>query len=142
MTKVLLTKKILPRFERGRLNVNNGLPYRQNSTHRGQLIQLRTIDLLGMALWFLKCKNPAYRICTVFGVVLISMHVGIDYAMEVLVRTVRRPNLTDFEINWPSEKQMQQSALLIEHNLTHEHLLRGVFTVLDGGTNALRNLHR
>ena len=51
----------------------------------------------------------------------------------MLARTVRRPDHTEFEIRWPNEPEMRDSARLLLRNGHHGHILTGVFTVLDGG---------
>eukprot|EP00171_Calliarthron_tuberculosum_P023637 IDg23637t1 len=133
VTKSLLIERILPHFESERRHVNFGGPYRTGASTRGRPAQLRSIDVLGLVLWFLKCRNPVYRLCPVFGIVPSSIHVWLDYGLEVLTRVVRRPELRDFEIRWPTEEEMRSSSALLEHNRQYGHLLRGVFAVLDGG---------
>eukprot|EP00171_Calliarthron_tuberculosum_P022795 IDg22795t1 len=46
---------------------------------------------------------------------------------------VRRPELVDFEIRWPNPQEIRLSSALFERNREHGHLLRGLFSVMDGG---------
>eukprot|EP00171_Calliarthron_tuberculosum_P001335 IDg1335t1 len=69
VTKSLLVDKLLPLFEAERSSVNFGGPYRHGRSTRGRSAQLASIDLLGLALWFLKSRCTTYKLCPIFGVV-------------------------------------------------------------------------
>lgn len=57
---------------------------------------MSSMDILGMALWYLKGESSAYKLCTVY--------VWLDFALNVLVRTVIQPSLKDFEIRCLQKK--------------------------------------
>lgn len=95
--------------------------------------QLYSIDLLGLALWFLKSRCTIDKLSLIFGVVPATCNVWLNYALEVLSRVVNRRAKPDFEIRWPTESEMMAFAGLLERNRQHEPLIRGVFAVMDGG---------
>lgn len=76
--------KILPLFEQERMLVNNGGPYQSVISQRGRKPQLKSIDILGMCLWFLKFRCVSYRLCLIFGVGPTTLYVWLDFGMEVL----------------------------------------------------------
>ena len=69
---------------------------------------LRTVDLLGLVLWWLKCKDCLYRICVDFGIVSSSASIWLDFAAEVLLKVVQRRVLEEFVIRWPSAAEMRK----------------------------------
>jgi len=131
--KALLLSRLLPSFTARRAEVNFGSPYRKGPKRRGRNEQMETIDLLGIALWYLKSRDPIYKMCTTFGLVPSSMSAWLDYSMEVLFKVVTDSSLTDFEIKWPTPQQMEFSAELLRRNRQHGQLLQGTFGISDGG---------
>ncbi len=95
--------------------------------------QLSSIDLIGLALWYLKTLCAANRLCPVFGVVPSSVYVWIDYAMEVLLKVVKDKSKSEFEVRWPSVAEMEESNAILKRNRACGMLLEGVFAVMDGG---------
>lgn len=124
---------MLPLFEAERKHVNHGGAYRVCVSNRGQKAQLESVDLLGLALWYLKSRCAAYRLCNIFGVVPSTVSVWLDYALEVLYRVVRKPANLEFAVTWPTESEMLSSAGLLETNRPLGPVLRGIFAVMDGG---------
>ena len=61
---------MLPHLVYHRSLTNYVSPNRTSLSKRGQKPLLRSIDLLGLALWFLKSRDPIYELCVVFGVTL------------------------------------------------------------------------
>ena len=112
--------------------MNHGSPYRTGYSPKGRKPQLESVDLLGLALYYLKSKDSVYKLCLIFGIVPTSAYVWLDFSLEVLSRTVTLPHMTDFAIVWPKPAEMEQSANLLRHNREHGHVLEGVFAVLDG----------
>ena len=129
----LLLEKVLPHFERVRLRISYGSPYRKGPKRRGRGAQMRSIDLLGLALWYLKSRCTTYSLCPIFGLVPSSVYIWLDYALEVLWRVVRKRSRKEFEIRWPSFEEIKLSAALLERNRDYGTLLRGVFAIVDGG---------
>ena len=72
------------------------------------------------------------RLFTDFGIVPPTANVYMDYGLEVLLNIVWDPNHTDFEVAWPSYDGMKSSDDLLQNNLQHGPLLKGVFAVADG----------
>ena len=56
-----------------------------------------------------------------------------DYALEVILRVVKRKSQKAFEIRWPKIEEIRASASLLDHNRTYRPLLQGVFAITDGG---------
>lgn len=133
ITKDVLLTRVLPLFEVQRLKLNFGSPYRCGPKTRGRRTLLESIDILGLSLWFLKSRDPLYKLCPLFGVVTSSATVWLDYALAVLLRVVRKKRNTDFEIRWPTHDEMRVSSALLERNREYGPLLHGVFAVADGG---------
>ena len=85
-----------------------------------------------MALYYLKSRDPIYKMCPLFGAVPTSAYVWLDFSMEVLLRVVQNPSNTDFEIRWPSIDEMEASSAPLMRNRENGHLLKSCFAVLDG----------
>jgi len=132
ITKHLLTTQILPLFETARAQVNGGSPYRATRSNRGRRPQLLSIDILGLALYYLKSRDPIYKMCPFFGLVPSSAYVWLDFALEVLKKVVTYDNNKDFEVRWPTPAEMRESAGLLERNRQYGSVLKGVFGILDG----------
>ena len=130
-TKTIITDKIMTLFEQTRPHVNYGSPYRTSQSNIGRRPTLDSIEIGGLALWYLKSKCFIYELCPILGIVPSSACVWLDYAMEVLYRTVKDPLDTDFEIRWPSERKIEDSAALLEQNRQHGDLLCGTLVVTD-----------
>lgn len=133
VTNRLLYDTLLPYFEDMRPSVNHGSPYRRSADPRGRRAQLRSVDLPGLALWYLKSRCPMYKMCLIFGLAPSSLLVWLDYSLEVLYRLLQCPTNTQYEIRWPNEQEMRSAASLLERNRENGHLLRGVFGMFDGG---------
>ncbi len=131
--KDLVLHRMLPLFEEERLQLNYGSPYRAGPKTKGRQPTMESIDLLGIALWYLKSGSAQYRTCFIFGLVPTSLSVWLDYALEVLFRVVRCKKRAEFEVRWPKEDEMRASALLLQNNRVHGKLLEGIFAVTDGG---------
>lgn len=129
----VIIQRILPHFEFERLRFNYGSPYRRGPKTRGRRLHISSIDLLGMVLWYIKTSGTQYELCPNFGLVPSSVGVWLDYAMEVLIRTVKKRDRKDFEVRWPSPEEMHASAELLRRNRGNGFLLNGVFAVVDGG---------
>ena len=80
--------KLLPFFVEERAKLNSGCPYRHGPRSRGRKSFLRSVDLLGLVLWKLNCKDCLYRICFDFGIVPSSASRWFDFAAEVLLKVV------------------------------------------------------
>jgi len=132
VTKRLLVEKILPPFEIERMKLNFGSPYRRSRSPRGRKAQLGSIDLIGMALFFLKSRDPLYKLCPMFGVVPTTAAVWLDYSLEVLKRVVTKRGASDFEVRWPTPDEMWSSSALLAQNRELGRLLKGVFAITDG----------
>ena len=132
-TKELFLDKILPLFDLEQTGYNFGSPYRRGPKMKGRQLQLRSIDLLAISLWYLKTKSTMFCMCPVFGLVPSSLGVWFDYALDVILRVVKRKSRKEFEIRWPNVEEMRASASLLEHNRTYGPLLQGVFDITDGG---------
>ena len=132
-TKDIVINNLLPLFEVQRANVNFGSPFRMGPKSRGRKPLLRSIDLLGLVLWYLKVRNTIYSLCPIFGVTDSTVGVWLDYGLEVLKRVVVQKEEKDYEIRWPSYEEMKASAALLENNRINGLLLTGVFAVTDGG---------
>ncbi len=88
---------MVPLFEETRKTVNHSIPYKQTGSTRGCRPAVVSVDLLGMALYYLKSRDVLYKICPVFGLVPSSLHVWLDFASEVLLKTVTRRMHAEFE---------------------------------------------
>ena len=131
--KQVIVERILPKFERARARFNYGSPYRKGPKERGREPQVDSMDLVGLALWYLKTRGTMYSLCPVFGLVPTTISVWLDYALEVLLRVVNKKRHKDFGIRWPNVDEMKLSAELLQRNRPHGHFLGGVFGVVDGG---------
>lgn len=98
--KSVLLDVILPKFLEKRKLVNEGSPFLDVPKNRktGKKLQSSFVDILGLSLWFLKGKNPAHRLFTVFGLVHSSIYIWLDFGLDVLYKTVICPYNTEFEI--------------------------------------------
>lgn len=50
-----------------------------------------------------------------------------------MLRVVKRKDVKDFEIRWPSPDEISNSSSLFQNNRQKGELLRGVFAVVAGG---------
>ena len=132
-TRSVLFERILPIFSTVRGQVNFGSPYRTKFKTRGRPPQIETIDILGIALWYLTCRTALYDISLTFGLVPSSVSVWLDCGLEVLYRVVTNAQNVDFQIRWPTKEEMEQSNLLLKRNRPSGERLNGVFAVTDGG---------
>ena len=123
---------LLPRFEARRNFVNNGSPYRSSRSSRGRPAQLKSVDILGLSLNYLKRRDILANICTDFGLVPSSLQIWLDFGLEVLLQVVRDPQSTHCAIRWPSHDEIAASAALLERNRRFGRLLKGIFAVTDG----------
>ena len=128
---VVLTR-ILPPFEAERFRLRYDSPYRQTDSGRGRRPQLRSVDLIGLALWYLKSSGSAQSMCPVFGLVPSSLNVWLSYSLEVLWRAVKDPSREAFAIRWPTEEEMRASSSLLERNREYGVVLKGIFGIMDG----------
>ena len=133
VSRSLFFDTLMPIFEVERQRCNYGSPYRTGPKTRGRPPFLRSCDILGMALWYLKTKGSMYSLCPIFGVVPSSMGVWMDYCLEVLLHVVKRKSRKEFEIRWPTVEEMKASSALLERNRVYRPFLKGVFAVTDGG---------
>eukprot|EP00172_Hildenbrandia_rubra_P003983 Plantae.Rhodophyta-Hildenbrandia_rubra.ctg7260.p1 GENE.Plantae.Rhodophyta-Hildenbrandia_rubra.ctg7260~~Plantae.Rhodophyta-Hildenbrandia_rubra.ctg7260.p1 ORF type:complete len:412 (+),score=29.57 Plantae.Rhodophyta-Hildenbrandia_rubra.ctg7260:277-1512(+) len=131
--KELIVARILPLFESTRLRVNYGSPYRKGPKIRGRNPNIEPIDLLALVLWFLKSRCAAREMCFLFGIVPSSVSTWLNYSLEALWRLVKDHCSKGFEIRWPSPKEMELSAALLEKNRAHGGVLKGVLAVTGGG---------
>lgn len=132
-TEELVLHFMLPHFEQKRTTVNFGSLSRNGPQTRGRKQLLRSVDLLGLTLWFVKSKTPLYSLCPIFGVTDSRIGVWMNYGLEVLKRVVRDKDANSFEIRWPTVEEMWQSTALFENNRVNGPYLKGVFAVTDGG---------
>lgn len=65
-----------------------------------------TVDVLGLSLWYLKSRDPMYKMCTVFGLVPSSVQVWLDFSLEVSLRMVQNTEFPEFQIRWPTVDEM------------------------------------
>eukprot|EP00171_Calliarthron_tuberculosum_P001424 IDg1424t1 len=137
ITKSVLVEHLLPLFDIERPRVNKGGPYRRTESPRGRRPQLESIDLLGLALFYLKSCDSVYRACPIFGIVPSSVYVWLDYSLQVLERVVKRSDEVDFAIVWPDKEAKRKSAALLQRNRRLGPLLSGVFAIMDGFTQAV-----
>ncbi len=112
--KELLIGTMLPLFRQTRPMINNGNPYKKFFCTRGRRPALQSVDLLGLALYYLTRRDIAYKICSVFGLVPSSLHVWIDSALIVLLKTVKNVNNKVFEVRWPNEEEMIVSSSFLQ----------------------------
>jgi len=129
----LIKEDILPLFKAERISVNRGSPYNSKGSNRGRKPLLSDIDLIGLALYYLKTRDSMYRLSIMFGIVPSSVSVWLDYALEVLLKIVTKATNVDFEICWPTVAEMKASSDLLVRNRELGPLLSGCFGVLDGG---------
>ena len=84
-----ILERILPAFEEERAKATWGGPYRKCNSLRGRKPQLRSIDLIGLALWHLKSPTPMCRLCYTLGLVSASVSKWLDLSLETLFRAAR-----------------------------------------------------
>lgn len=84
-------------FDCERVRFNFGSPYRRGQKKRSPSTNL-SLDLLGMALWYIKTSGSQNALSTIFGLVHSSVRVWIDYAMYFMLRTVKKLERKDFEV--------------------------------------------
>lgn len=124
---------LLPLFTCERPQVNNGSPYRKSNSTRGRKSLLQSVDILGLALWYLKSSDRQYKQSIIFGLVPTSISVWIDYGLEVLMRIVKNKRHDALSIKWPSHTEMKESSELLKLNRENGQYLNNVFGVVDGG---------
>ena len=130
-TKDILLHRLLPIFEEKRQLYRFGSPFRRGPKKTGRNPLLKTVDLLGLSLWYIKTKQTVYSLCPLFGVVDSTIGIWLDYSLDVLCKAVQTD--TNCEIRWPSVEEMKRSEQLLTKNRKYESLLKGVFGVTDGG---------
>lgn len=124
---------LLTLFTDERASVNYGSPYRTKPKTRGRNADISTVDLLGLALWYVKSSDRQFKMGTIFGLVPSNLSVWIDYSLQVLLRLCVKKRHPDLRIEWPSESEMKESAELLSKNRRNGSLLQKIFGVLDGG---------
>lgn len=105
--------------------------YREGPNTRSCASRLKSVDLLGIGLWYLKIKSTAYSLCPIFGVVQASMAVWLDCSLEVILRMVKKKERVELEIRRPKPRGIQISISLLQSNLTFGPHLEGLFAVND-----------
>ena len=81
LTRSLFLYTLLPLFELERAQCNFGSPFRTKPKSSGRNAHLKSADLLGLSLWFLKSKSAMYRLCPLFGIVPSTVSVWFDFSM-------------------------------------------------------------
>ncbi len=132
-TKSVLLEYIHSIFETERMKVNYGSPYLTARWQRGRKLQLESVDLMRLVLWYLKSKDCAYRLCPIFGIVPSTLSTWLQYFMKVLLRAMKNSSKTSCRITLTNKDEIQDSQLLLRQNTVHGRLLRGIFGVVDGG---------
>ena len=89
ITKTLLHNTLFLFFNRKRKSCNYGSLYGKGPKTRGRNPQLRSVDFFAMLLWYVKIKGTLFILCSVFGIVPISIEVRINNAREVLLHVVK-----------------------------------------------------
>lgn len=125
--------KLLPAFGSVRGQVQFGSPYRRSIKLRGRKPLLGTVDILGLALWYIKSSSRIYALCTTFGIVPSSIYVWVDYGMEVLYQLCRRNVVPEMKVTWPTRLEMVRSSELLSCHRGYNDVLKGVFAIMDGG---------
>lgn len=133
LTRDLFLYSLLPLFESKRALTNYGSPFGKGPKTTGRCPLVKTADLLGLSLWYLKTKSAIYQLCPIFGITPTGISVWLNYILEVLYQVVTDSNCEDFDIRWPTDEEQLESASLLESNRVHGRLLRGVFAIMDGG---------
>lgn len=103
-TKSILVEYLLPKFDIERKNVNNGSLYWNTNRSRPYRTQLNSVDLRGLALFYLKSKDFAYRLCPIFGVVHSILSIWLNYSLKVLYKILSNEDNLDCRIKWPSSQ--------------------------------------
>ena len=67
LTKSAVMNEVLPVFEKYRVEVNFGGPFRKGPKNRGRNAILNSVDILGLALHYLKSTGFMYDCCPIFG---------------------------------------------------------------------------
>ena len=125
--------KFPPWFSKERKRVNFGSPYRTKPNTRGCSLH-KSMDLLGMALWYLKTCANQYCLCPVFGFVPSTVNVWLEYALEVLFQVLtKNRGRPELQIRWMTLQEMKASAYRLLMSRSDRFLLEGVFAVCDGG---------
>lgn len=126
-------KILLPHFESVRNTVNYGSPYRRGKKTRGRKPTVRTVDVLGLVLRYLKTSGRQYDLCGMFGLVPSSVSCWIDYGLAVLLKALRKKNVESFRVKWSTPAEMISSHNLLRYNRQNGFLLPNVFAIMDGG---------
>lgn len=124
---------LLPLFEQRRPSVNFGSPYRRGIKRRGRNCTVTSIDILGLVLCYLKSSCRQMALSPMFGLVLSSVQVWIDYGMEVLDKVLRDKSNIAARVSWPTEAEMKESSLALMKNRPNGRMMKGIFAVVDGG---------
>ena len=86
----------------------------------------------GLAQWYLKIREPLFKLCLIFGIVPSSTALWLEFSLTVLLRVLQRRDLHDFEVKRPTTAEIQSSACLLQRNRQFGPLLEGVFATMDG----------
>lgn len=121
---------MLPLFEYESSVMNYGSPFRRLPKRMGRAPQLHSVDLIGLALWYLKGKEFMYRLCPIFGVVPSTISSWLSYSLDVLLDVVRDKTNREFCIEWPSINCIRSSAELLR-NGPSGNLLNGIFGIME-----------
>ena len=113
VTRSLFLNILLPLFATEKATVNYGSPFRKGPKIFGRRSLFPTVDLLGMALWFMKTKSAMYQLCPVFGMTPTNLSVWLEFSLEVLIKVVTGNGHPAFRMKWPTPPEMRQSAALL-----------------------------
>lgn len=133
ITRASFYNDLLPAFQLERSTTNFGSPYSAAPKHSGRKSTVTSADLLALSLHYLRTKGPALHLCPFFGLVQTSLSVWLDYSLRVLYQVVSNPIRPAFRIAWPSFEEQKASAELLGRNRPNGALLKGIFSVTDGG---------
>lgn len=61
--KRLILEPIFPLFEKQRAKLSFGSSYRNGPKKAGRRAQVDSVDLIGLALWYLKSRDPIFKLC-------------------------------------------------------------------------------
>lgn len=77
-TRCLFIHKLLPLFQEARNECNHGSPYRRSQSKKDRKTFLKSVDLLGLALCYLRTSGKLQQLCTGFGLAPSSNYLWLD----------------------------------------------------------------
>lgn len=108
-------------------------PYRTGPKKRGRRLRMKSVDLLRLALYYVKSSSRRYALCAVFGKVPTSVTEWARYITEVLCNMCVKKKDSVLQVSLPKPEKMKESSALLQISKPDGELFENSFGIVDSG---------